>query len=40
MENTYTITRLENWTDEQWDTIVDAIEETVVLVADEFEDID
>ncbi len=36
MENTYTITRLEDWTDEQWDELVDAIEETVQAVAEDF----
>ena len=33
MTETYTITRLEGWTDEQWNEIVEAVEDTVVAVA-------
>lgn len=33
MTETYVITRLEGWTDEQWDEIVEAVEDTVVAVA-------
>jgi hypothetical protein len=30
---TYTITRLEHWSDEFWETLIDAIDDTVVAVA-------
>ncbi len=30
---TYTITRLEQWSDEFWETLIDAIDDTVVAVA-------
>ena len=33
MTETYVITRLEAWTDEQWEEIVTAVEDTVVAVA-------
>lgn len=35
MTETYTITRLDEWTDEQWDEIVEAVEDTVVAVAED-----
>jgi hypothetical protein len=34
----YTITRLPEWTDDQWEALIDAIEETVVAVATDWED--
>lgn len=34
---TYTITRLDGWTDEQWDVVVTAVEDTVAAVASELE---
>ncbi len=34
---TYTITRLDGWTDELWDEIIDAVEETVVAVSDDWD---
>lgn len=37
MTETYTVTRLDGWTDEQWDEIVEAIEDTVAAVGEEFE---
>ncbi len=33
MAQTYTITRLEEWSDSLWDQIIDAVEETVVSVS-------
>lgn len=39
MTDTYTITRLEHWTDEQWDEIVDAVEDTVVAVAADWDEV-
>lgn len=38
--DTYTITRLEHWTDEQWDELVDTIEDTVVAVAEDWEEVE
>jgi hypothetical protein len=35
--DTYTITRLDGWTDEQWDEIVEAVEDTVAAVGEDFE---
>ena len=37
MTETYTITRLDEWTDEQWDEIVEAVEDTVAAVGEAFE---
>jgi hypothetical protein len=37
MTETYTITRLEHWTDDQWDEIVEAVEDTVAAVGEDFE---
>jgi hypothetical protein len=37
MTETYTITRLDGWTDEQWDEVVEAIEDTVVSIAEEWD---
>ena len=35
-ENTYLISRIEDWSDEQWEEVVSAVEDTVVAVADSF----
>lgn len=37
MTETYTITRLDGWTDEQWEEIVEAVEDTVAAVGEDFE---
>ena len=37
-EETYIVYRLPEWSDNVWDQIVDAIEETVVAVATDLED--
>lgn len=37
MDNTYTITRLPEWSDELWEEVVDAVEDTVVAVATDWE---
>ena len=34
--NSYLISRIEDWSDEQWDEVVSAVEDTVVAVADSF----
>ena len=37
MGNTYSITRLEEWSDELWEEVVSAVEDTVVAVAEDWE---
>ena len=34
---TYTITRLDEWSEDQWLEVIDAVEETVVAVASDWE---
>lgn len=36
MSQTYSITRLEEWSDELWDEVVAAVEDTVVAVAEDW----
>lgn len=36
--DTYVITRLDHWTDEQWEDVIDSVEETVVAVAESWEE--
>lgn len=37
MTDTCVISRLEHWTDEQWDEVVTAAQDTVAAVAEEFD---
>ncbi len=39
MTDTCIITRLEHWTDEQWDEVVSAVEDTVVAVAADWDEV-
>ena len=37
MSETYTITRLEDWTEDLWQEVIAAVEDTVVAVAEDWE---
>jgi hypothetical protein len=37
MSETYTITRLEGWTEDLWQKVIVAVEDTVVAVAEDWE---
>lgn len=36
-KDTYTVIRLDGWTNEQWDELVDALDETVVAMAEDWD---